>query len=398
MEVLLKELLEMLETKEQEMIEIRRHLHENPELSFEETETAKFIKNFYKDKECKVTTDIGGQHGILVDIKGGLPGDMLAIRADFDALPIHEEADVPFRSKVDGVMHACGHDAHTAYMLVLAECLISVKDRLKGTVRIIHQPAEEVPPGGAITMVKEGCLDGVSHVFGIHVISTMPTGVIAYHAGSVHTGRATFKIKIQGKGGHGAVPHEAKDSILAGAEFVTGIQKIVSRKINPMDTVTVTIGSFDGRGTANIIKDSVVLEGDIRMLKEESREIVEQEFRRILEGVCIANDMTYELDYKNDYKVCINDEATTTRIVTALSEANLQEVSSIVDCGAQSPSEDFAYYAEKRPSCFFFVGAHEPGTEAYGHHHPKFRIDEKSLLISSKAMAVAVLNYMEKGI
>lgn len=398
MKELQAELLSMLEAREDEMISIRRYLHAHPELSFRETKTAKFIADFYKGKDCHVQTMIGGQNGLLVDIEGGLPGDNLALRADFDALPIQEDTGLPFSSKNSGVMHACGHDAHTAYMLVLADCLIQVKERLKGTVRIIHQPAEEVPPGGAITMVKSNCLKDISHVLGIHIINNFPTGTISYHVGAVHTGRATFKLKIQGQGGHGSSPHEAKDSILAGAQFVTAIQTIVSRKIDPMETVSVTIGSFDAKGSSNIIKDSVVLEGDVRMLKEGSRSKVEAEFRRILKGVCLANEMSYDLDYINDYIVCINDKATTIMVKEALELANLKEVTMISDCGALNPSEDFAYYAAKRPSCFFYVGARETEGACYPHHHPKFRINEKCLLIAAKSMVSAVLYYMSEGV
>lgn len=392
-----EELMKRLESKEQRIIEIRRHLHRHPELSFHETETAKYIAAFYQGQDCKVQTNIGGGNGIIVDIKGGLPGPNLAIRADFDALPIQEATGLPFASETPGVMHACGHDGHTAYMLILAETLIELKDQLPGTIRVIHQPAEEVPPGGAIGMIKAGCLDGIDHVLGIHVMSMMELGEIGCHPGSVHTGRATFKVKLQGKGGHGSTPQDANDTIVAAAQFVSSVQTIVSRRISPFDAATVTIGSFDGKGSANVIKDSVTLEGDVRIMKEATREIVEKEFKQLLAGTCQAFGIEYELDYVNDYPVCVNDADLTEFVSQTLENAHIPEVTKVWDCGPQTPSEDFSYYAKERPSCFFFVGAHIKGTPMVPHHHPKFNIDEKSLIISAKAMGNVVLAYLAKG-
>ncbi|KAF1299468.1 amidohydrolase [Enterococcus sp. JM4C] len=393
-----EKLFTKLNEKEARMIEIRRHLHENPELSFHETQTSAYIEEFYKGKDCLVKTKIGGGNGLTVDIIGGKPGPHLAIRADFDALPIQEETDLPFASKNPGVMHACGHDGHTAYMMILAESLIELKDELTGTVRILHQPAEEVPPGGSKTMIEGGCLEGIDHVLGIHVMSTMDTGNVYYHKGPVHTGRATFKVVLHGKGGHGSTPQEANDAIVAAAQFVSSVQTIVSRRINPFDTATVTIGSFDGKGSANVIKEMVTLEGDVRFMREELRPIVEKEFKQLLKGICEAFGITYELTYLNDYPVCLNDDKTTEMVKKALINANIPEVTSISDSGPQTPSEDFAYYALERPSCFFFVGAHKEGTPIYPHHNPKFHIDEACLLIAAKSMAAATLYYLTEGI
>ena len=394
----LDQLHKKLEEKEARMIEIRRYLHENPELSFEETETAKYIADFYADKDVEIQTGFGGEHGVVVDIKGGKEGPSLAIRADFDALPIQEETDLPFASKNPGVMHACGHDAHTAYMLILTESLIELKDQLPGSIRILHQPAEEVPPGGAIGMVKAGCLDGIDHVLGIHVMSLMETGSVHYHAGPTQTGRATFKVTFQGRGGHGSSPHTANDAIVAAAQFVTAVQTIVSRRINPFDTATVTIGSFDGKGSANVIKDAVTLEGDVRVMDESSRKIVEKEFRQLVDGICTAFGIEYDLHYANDYPVLMNDEALTNMVAKAVKEANIPEVTAVVDSGPETASEDFAYYAAERPSSFFYVGAHKEGTPKFPHHHPKFMIDEGSLMVAAKAMSAAVVHYLEKGV
>ena len=193
--MLLNNLMSKLDEKKDRIIEIRRYLHEHPELSFQEEETSKYIADFYKDVPVdSVETNFGGQRGIVVTIKGSKPGKTIAIRADFDALPIKEETGLPFASKNEGVMHACGHDGHTSYMLVLAETLAEMKDQLKGTIRVIHQPAEEAPPGGAIGMIKAGVLKGVDAIIGIHVMSTMKTGHIYYRSGNTQTGRSYFKL------------------------------------------------------------------------------------------------------------------------------------------------------------------------------------------------------------
>ena len=191
---------------------------------------------------------MGNGYGIVVTIKGGKPGKTIGLRADFDALPIVEETDVPFKSKNEGVMHACGHDGHTAYLLVLADCLIQLKAEIAGTIKIIHQHAEETPPGGAKSIVESGLLDDLDAVFGIHLFPNMPAGTIGIRSGYAMAGRTYFKLKIQGVGGHGSSPHMANDSIVAGAHFVTAVQTIISRRLNPFDVGVITIGSFDGKG------------------------------------------------------------------------------------------------------------------------------------------------------
>lgn len=391
---LLEDLTKQLEEKEERMIEIRRYLHAHPELSFEEEQTAAYIEEFYKDVPIDaIQTNFGGERGIVVDIKGNGDGPKIALRADFDALPIKEETDLPFASKNEGVMHACGHDAHTAYMLVLAETLAEMKDQLNGSVRIIHQPAEEMPPGGALGMVKAGVLDDVDAVLGIHVMSSMESGKVFYRSGETQTGRAKFVMIVQGRGGHGASPHTANDSIVAASAFVMNVQTIISRRIDPFDTAVVTIGSFDGQGQFNIIKDAVTLEGDVRAMSQSAREKVEKEVRQIAKGIEEMYGVTVELDYVNDYPVLINDETVTNKVRDALVEAQIAEVTDVVEVEPQSPSEDFAYYLQEKPGSFFYVGAQPTDKDWYPHHHPKFDIDENSLIISAKSMAAVVASY-----
>ncbi len=388
---LLDMLTQKLEEKEGRIIEMRRYLHAHPELSFEEEKTAQYIADFYKDVPVdKVETNYGGGNGVVVTIKGAQPGKTIAIRADFDALPITEETDVAFKSTNPGVMHACGHDGHTAYMLILAETLAELKSELKGTIRVLHQPAEEVPPGGALGMIKAGALEGVDHIFGIHVMSNMETGKVFYRAGNTQTGRSYFKLKVQGKGGHGSSPHTANDAIVAASSFVMNVQTIVSRHINPFDTAVVTIGSFDGKGSFNVIKDAVTLEGDVRTMSDEGRAIVEEQVRQFAEGLETSFKVKSELEYANDYPVLYNDPEVTGLVQEALEAADFAE---ILETAPQPPSEDFAYYLKEVPGTFFYVGAMPANGEWYPHHHPKFEINEDSLLISAKAMAAVVVKF-----
>ena len=378
--------------RQDEMIKHRRHIHENPELSFEEVETAKYIADYYKDKDVEVTKNMGG-NGLRVVIDTGKPGKTIALRADFDALPIQEETGLPFASKNPGVMHACGHDAHTAYLMVLADILREKKDQLRGKIVIIHQHAEETPPGGAKQMIEAGVLDGVDNVFGIHVMSAMDYGEVQYHKGNTQTGRSKFSIKFQGVGGHGSMPHLANDSIVAASHFVTAVQTIVSRRLSPFENGVVTIGSFEGEGSFNIIKDSVRLTGDIRSMSDETREKIEREIERIALGIGETFGMEVQVECKNDYPVLYNDPAMTDLVVDAIKEAGIKEVKKVYDGGPQTASEDFAYYAKERPSCFYFVGAKKEDAP-YANHNPKFDIREDAMIVCAKTMAAVTVKYL----
>lgn len=395
-------LLEHLEHKiGQKQIRLRdlyRQLHRRPELSFQEEETARFIADFYRHLPYDgLETDVGGSKGLVVSIKGAHDGPCIGLRADFDALPIQEESGLDFASEIPGVMHACGHDGHTAYMLILAESLIELKDELHGTVKIIHQAAEEMPPGGALSILQSGFIDGLDAIFGIHLLSNLPSGHVYYHAGNTQTGRSHFKLHIQGKGGHGSSPHLCNDAIVAGAAFVMNLQTIVSRRINPFDTAVVTIGSFDGAGQFNIIKDAVVLEGDVRSMSEEARAVVEAQLRQMVVGLDLTYGVTTTLDYAVDYPVLYNDPQITARVAAALRASKAPEIIGVEEIAPQPPSEDFAYYLEKIPGCYFYVGAMPEDGVWYPHHHPKFKINEASLSVAAHAMAAVVAAYCGAG-
>ena len=386
-----EKLMTLLEEREDEIIQIRRYLHENPELSFKEEKTAQYIADFYKDKDVDIQTNVGNGYGIIVTIKGMKPGKTIGLRADFDALPIMEETPVPFKSNNEGVMHACGHDGHTAYLLVLADCLIQLKDELSGVIKIIHQHAEEVPPGGAKSIVDSGLLDDLDEVYGIHLLPMGPAGLVGYHAGFSFNGRAYMKLNIQGRGGHGSSPHLANDAIVAGAHFVTAVQTIVSRRLSPFEIGVITIGSFDGKGTFNVIKDSVELEGDIRYMTEETKETIEKEVRRLVKGLEEEFGVTCTLTYTPDYPPLYNNTELTAKVAEELKNANDSHIKEVREFPALAPSEDFAYYAEKFPACFFYIGCSPVGVEnPYFNHHPKFDIDEAALLVAAKAVGRVV--------
>lgn len=392
----LEKLDQCLNEKEERMIALRRHFHEYPELSFKEKETSQYIADFYKDLDCEVKTQVGNGYGLTVTIASGRPGKTLALRADFDALPIQEEVDVPFKSKHDGVMHACGHDGHTAYMMILAETLIELREEWSGKVVILHQNAEEVTPGGAKSMIADGALDGVDAVIGAHVMSNMPVGTVSYCPGNCQTGRSNFTLKIQGSGGHASSPHQAKDAIVAGAYFVTEAQSIVSRVLNPFAVGTVTIGNFDGHGAKNAINGEVTLGGDVRTMDEESRQKIEEAIRARVQGLQDSFGVQCDLAYDNNYPVLHNDDDLLDLVLESLNSHDFKELTAVQQVGPQNPSEDFAYYAKERPAVFLWIGATDPDhlDKAYPHHHPKFFMDERALLIAAKTVGRVVDRYL----
>ncbi|SEQ43900.1 amidohydrolase [Virgibacillus subterraneus] len=390
------ELMEMLEERKDEMIEIRRHLHEHPELSFKEERTAAYIADFYKGKNVEVETNVGNGYGIIVTLKGQLPGKTIGLRADFDALPITEETAFSFKSSNEGVMHACGHDAHTAYMLILADCLIQLRDNIKGTIKIIHQHAEEQPPGGARSIIDSGKLGELEAIFGIHVLPMAKAGTVGYHSGYSFNGRTYFKLRIQASGGHGSSPHKANDAIVAGSYFVTAVQTIISRRVDPLATGVVTIGSFDGKGSFNVIKDSIELEGDIRYSNDETQAVIDKEFHRIVGGVEELFGVTCELTYTPDYPPLYNDPELTAFVAETLEGVKDKNITEVREFPRMAPSDDFAYYLEKIPGSYFFIGCTPKGvTDPYFNHHPKFDIDEDAILIAAKSMGHVACSYLD---
>ncbi|WP_019153343.1 M20 family metallopeptidase [Robertmurraya massiliosenegalensis] len=389
---MINELFSKLEGYYDEMVSIRRYLHQNPELSFQEVNTANYIKSFYENLGIEVKGHVGG-NGVVAKIYGGKPGQTIALRADFDALPIQEENDVPYKSLNPGVMHACGHDGHTATLLVLAKVLHELKDELEGTYVMIHQHAEEYAPGGAISMIKDGCLDGVDVIFGTHLWASEPTGKIQYRTGPIMAAADRFEIQIQGQGGHGAQPHRTKDSVVIASQLVLNLQQIVSRRVSPVDSAVVTVGSFVAENAFNVIADKAKLVGTVRTFKEDVRSFIENEIERIVKGTCLAANCDYSYEYDRGYPAVVNHEEETDFLVECVK--SIPSVQTVEEADLQMGGEDFAYYLQHVKGSFFFTGARPEGVSiAYPHHHPKFDIDEKALLVAAKALGSAALTYM----
>ncbi|ASB90252.1 M20 family metallopeptidase [Bacillus sonorensis] len=386
---------EQLETRYDEMVSLRRHFHQHPELSFQEKETAAFIASYYEALGIPIRTNVGGG-GVLAYIEGGQPGPVIALRADFDALPIQDEKDVPYRSAVPGVMHACGHDGHTATLLVLARVLHENASRLKGKLVMIHQHAEEYSPGGAKPMIEDGCLDGVDAIFGTHLWATEPLGTVQYRTGPIMAAADRFTITINGKGGHGAQPHKTKDAVLIGSQIVSALQHIVSRRLDPTQPAVISTGSFLAENSFNVIADKAVLIGTARSFSEDVRTLIEKEIEHVVKGICLMHGAFYDYSYERGYPpVCNHPEETAFLAEIARRTDGVERVA---ESELQMGGEDFSYYLQHVKGTFFFTGARpENPQHAYPHHHPKFDIHEKAMLIAAKVMANAALSYQEQG-
>jgi len=366
----------------EKMVEDRRYLHQHPELSFQEKETAAFICKRYDELNIPYRSHVGG-YGIVAKIEGGKRGKTVALRADFDALPIQEENDVPYKSKVDGVMHACGHDGHTATLLGIAEAVLPFKDELEGSIVFLHQPAEEYAPGGAKPMIEDGALDGVDAVFGTHLWADALPGTLLTAPGPLMAGADRFEVTFRGKGGHGAKPHQTKDPIVMLGQAIMELQQVVSRRVDPLQPAVLTIGQVEGGNAFNVIPSTSKITGTVRIFDTSVQDLMIEEMEKIIRGITVGYDAEYEFNYTKGYPPVINHER----------EANfyLQEgtqipgVHEVIHTEPSMGGEDFAYYLQERPGTYFFTGAQLKGHH-YPHHHPKFDFDEKAMPIAAKAL------------
>lgn len=385
------QLFQRLEELYPDMVQIRRQLHQYPELSFQEVKTPQMIAEYLKSIGVEVRTNVGGR-GVVGYIKGGKPGKTVAIRADFDALPIQEETNLPFASKHPGVMHACGHDAHTATLLVLAKALMETRAELSGTIVLIHQFAEELAPGGAIEMIKAGCLENVDVIFGTHVWSSFPYGMIGYREGAIMAAADRFELTIYGKGGHGASPHETVDAITVGSSIVAQLQQLVSRNIDPLKSAVLSVGSFHAGNAFNVIADQATLVGTVRTFDVEIQDYLIERMEQVIKGICDAMNASYSFHYVKGYPSVINDRRITKQfrnlMSKSLTDVKVEQVEPVMG------GEDFAYYLQRVPGIFFFTGAGKEDDTTYPHHHPKFDIDERAMLIAAKALGKATIAYL----
>lgn len=367
---------------ESELIETRRYLHRHPELSFEETNTSAFVAERLRSYGIEVRTHVGG-NGVLGYLQGGRPGPTIAFRADFDALPIQDEKEAPYKSTVPGVMHACGHDGHTSTLLGVAGVLSKFREELAGKIVFIFQHAEEKPPGGAKFMIEDGCLDGVDEVYGIHLSSEIPYGRIGLKAGPAMAAADAFALTIKGKGGHGARPHDTVDSVVIGSQIVSGLQQIVSRRVNPLQPAVVSVGVFQAGTAFNVIADKARLEGTVRTFDKQVRRQIEEEIRLFVRGICESSRAEYELEYVNGYPPLVNPQAGADRVRETVNRVFGPDA--FVELPPVMGAEDFAYYLEHRPGAFIHVGARNDEERThYPHHHPRFDIDERALLTAGR--------------
>ena len=370
-----------------EFIEVRHRLHANPELSYQEFETSKFVQS--KLKEFGISFEVKATTGVVGLIKGKNPDKRIfAIRADMDALPILEENDVPYKSKTKGVMHACGHDVHTTCLLGAAKILYELKGEWEGTIKLIFQPGEEKNPGGASYMIKEGVLENPrpSGIIAMHVHTGMPVGKLSFRGGKVMASADELYFNIKGKGGHAASPHLCVDPILIASQLVVNLQQVVSRNSNPFNPSVLSITSFQGGATTNVIPNEVKLMGTFRAMDETWR----AEAHRLIEKISkeLVHSMGGEIDIHIDkgYPAVINNEELNENARTAaaafLGKDNVQETE------LRMGAEDFGYYAQQIPACFYRVGVmnKEKGITS-GVHTPTFNIDENAIEVGMGIMA-----------
>ena len=373
---------------------MRRDFHSHPELGFHEVRTAGIVANELTSLGLEVHTGVGGT-GVVALLEGAKPGPVVLVRADMDALPIQEETGAPYASQNLGIMHACGHDGHTAVLLTVAKMLTTHRSQLSGIVKFMFQPAEE-GMGGAEKMIAEGVLENpkVDVALALHVWNEKPIGWVGIAGGPVMAGAEIFKVKLLGKGGHGAVPHQAVDPVLAAAQVISGLQGIVARNIAPLQTAVVSVCTIHGGEAFNVIPPAVEMTGTIRTFEPEVRTRVLERFEKTVKSIAEGMGCLAEIELQLLTPATINQPETANRV---------QEVSrrlfpeTVVDTANHITmgSEDFAFILEKVPGCFIFIGSAntEKGLDA-GHHHPKFDIDETALPRGAALMAATISDFL----
>lgn len=370
------------------VIEWRHHIHQQPELSFQEKNTADYVANVLKGLgNIKVTRPTATS--VLGKLKGAKPGKTVAFRADMDALPVQEETGLPFASSVANVSHACGHDMHTAMLLGTATVLSGMQKDISGTVYFIFQHAEEKAPGGATEIIKSGALKGIDAIFGMHVIPNFPVGHVGLlPVGAASTASDGFTLTIQGKGSHGSMPQLGVDPIVVGAEIVGALQTVVSRNVTPGEMAVVSVGKFQAGNAPNVIPDKAELAATVRTVSDDTRQLVATRIKSLIDNICKAYGATYDLNYVFSYPAIQNDEA-----LRSLAKASVTKIlgeDQVFDAPRMPASEDFSYYKEVAPTYFMALGV-GPGP---ANHSPKFNPDESALLNGVKAEVQILLDYL----
>lgn len=375
-----------------ELVAYRRDFHMHPELGFEEVRTAKRLVQVLEGFGLEVETMVGT--GVVAYLRGGRPGKTLLVRADIDALPLHELSTHAYRSRNDGKMHACGHDAHMAILLGVAQVLSKRQAELAGTVKLVFQPAEE-GPGGALPMIEAGVLENprVDAAIGFHVWNPLPVGTIGVHAGPVMANTDQFDLLIQGQGGHGAMPHLSVDAIAVTGQVISALQTIVARNVSPLDSAVVTLGKIRGGDRHNIIAQTVELSGTVRSFSTPLGELLPKRLEQVVDGVTKAMGATYQLDYHRIYPATVNDPGMTELVRAAAVKVVGPE--RVVEAEPSMGGEDMAFFLERVPGCYFFIGtANAERGLTYPHHHPNFDLDEAGLAVGAKVVIQAIYDFL----
>lgn len=387
------DLNQLAESIREEVIHWRRYLHQYPELSFHEEKTAQFVHDTLLSLGT-LEVSRPTANSVMARLRGARPGKVIAVRADMDALPIQEENTFEFASKNSGVMHACGHDGHTAMLLGTAKILAGLQDQIEGEIRFLFQHAEELYPGGAEEMVTAGVMNGVDAVIGTHLWSPLEVGKVGIVYGPMMASNDTFWMTILGNGGHAALPHQTIDSIAIGAQVVTNLQHIVARNTDPLDNLVISVTQFIGGTTTNVIPGTVHIAGSVRSFDAKLRESVPELIERVVKGITEAHGASYEFKYQFGYRPVVNDEH-----VTRVIEETVREVFGEQTLDMMRPnmgSEDFSAFQQKAPGTYFYVGAgnKEKGI-VYPHHHPRFTVDEDAFDYGVKMFLHAVFKLLK---
>ena len=364
----------------------RRHLHAHPELGFQEIETAGFVAERLRALGLEVRTGVA-RTGVVALLRGAKPGKTVLLRADIDALPIQEENDVPYTSRNAGVMHACGHDAHTAILLNAARVLVEHRDRLAGVVKLVFQPCEEQAPGGAAAMIAEGVLENpaVDAAFALHVSQDGPVGTVSTCVGPTMAAADTFRLNLTGVGGHGAYPQQCIDPVVAAAQITLALQTIVSRETDPMQSAVITVGSIHAGDAPNIIPQTCTMTGTVRSFDAGVRRHLAKRIEEVATGLARVLRVECVCHYSFGNPAVVNDPAMTELVFQVAHEVTAADkvLVEVPSMGA----EDFSSFLEKVPGCYFFIGTRNPEKNlTYGHHHPKFDIDESALPLAVEMM------------
>lgn len=380
------------ETKE-EIIQLRRVIHQNPEPSFKEYETADLLYSKLKAING-LAVSRPTPTSILAVLKGSQEGKTLAIRSDLDALKLEEQNDLPYKSRNPGYMHACGHDGHTAMLVGAAKILTRLKKSIKGEIRFIFQHAEEKHPGGARELTAWGILQGVDMIIAGHLWVPLETGTLGLKEGPLMAAPDNFKIIITGRGGHAAMPQETIDPILVSAQVITGLQCLVSRQVNPLQPLVLSVTGIEGGTAYNIIPEKVELKGTARTYDSSLRENVPVMMEKIIEGVCTTYGATYSFRYEKGYDPVINDKDMADKLSRSFRE--IIGVNSVRQVVPVMGGEDFSEYLKKVPGVLFFIGAgNQKKGISFPHHHPCFNIDEDSLEIGTEALVQAAFALLD---